>query len=579
MRKIVLTIISLVLIQTVNAKTLYEQLCEFNFNWEKHENVAPLGSAINLESDQNYVQTHLTYVIPILRANPTKEFTAEQKKTRQYLINLLETYREAGKFPANYYRTERTPIFIDEDNTHCALGYLLEQTGFEPIAIEIAEEENYDWVKDIQHEAIPNLQVLSGFTVEELKLIQGAYDFYLPNAFYAPNKYEIPQKPEVIEAYFEAGNGRGRHVLSTDETTNIWCKGEGVDGVLHGRWEQRHSAKLPWIIGYFSNGKRTGQWREYYQGTDKLCRTENWRNDKLNGIRKRFDRQGKLVEEILFKDGVAVTKTNYDLNQSLRFVRKPLDSTSVYTEVYTLEGALLAAGNESVHNPGGLLWFQNIELTALNTFAITSRDISTTNGISGNQESFIDPNTGAGLYNAPPLVEYKKEGDWAYYKEYTVNYKNDTTKKPLLEELMKDYKHFWNEFYLVVHEIDELDLKDGYDSVRIAYRDNYAEEFYGYGKDLYSHVEIRYHELRRFPLYANYNQQRDWWSAPSPTQQGWDLGREAETYKVIRRLGQYNANRERIGVWKHFDASHVLYKTETYLLPWADDNKTFVTAR
>ena len=566
------------MIQTAHAKSLYEQLIAFNFNWEKHSNVAPDGNAIDFETDQNYVETHLSFVIPILKANATHEFTAQQKKTRNYLIGLLDEYRKAGRFPVNYFREERTPIFIDEDNTHCALGYLLEQTGFEPIALEIAAEENYDWVKDIQHEAIPELQVLSGFTVEELKLIQGAYDFYMPNAFYAPNKYEIPQKPEVVEAYFEKNSGRRK--AGTDEMANIWCKGEGVEGVLHGRWEQRYSAELPWIIGYFSNGKRTGQWREYYQGTNKLCRTENWRNDKLNGIRKRFSREGKLVEEILFKDGVAVTKTNYDLNQSLRFVRKPLDSTSVYTEVYTLEGALLASGNETVHNPGGLLWFQNIELTALNTFAITSRDISTSGSQNG-QESFIDPNTGSGLYNAPPLVEYKKEGDWSFYKEYTVNYKSDTSQTDLLGKLMKDYQHYWNEFYLVMHEVEDLDIKSGYDSIRISYRDNYAEEFYGYGNDLYSHVEIRYHELRRFPLYANNHYwQADLWSyGGSLAQNSWRTRDESATYKVVRSLGQLNANNERIGLWKHFDQTHVLFKTETYLKPWGVDSSSIVMAK
>ncbi len=90
MRKIALIIFSLATIQSANAKSLYEQLCEFNFNWKKHSNVAPVGTAIDFVSDQKYVQTHLTYVLPILRANPTDEFTAEQKKTRLHLINILE---------------------------------------------------------------------------------------------------------------------------------------------------------------------------------------------------------------------------------------------------------------------------------------------------------------------------------------------------------------------------------------------------------------------------------------------------------------------------------------------------------
>ena len=572
MIKILFTFISLLIIQTVSAKTLYEQLCEFNYNWNKYGNRVPDGNAVDFKSDQLHVQTHLTHVLPILRANPTGEFTVEQQKTRCYLIEILEEYRLAGKFPLNYFREERTPIFIDEDNTHCALGYLLEQTGLEPIALEIAAEENYNWVKDIQHKAIPHLQVLSGFTVEELKLIQGAYDFYMPNAFYAPNKYEIPQKPEVVEAFFEEGSGR--RSLGGDETVNIWCKGEGEDGILNGRWEQRYSSNLPWIIGYFSNGKRTGQWREYYQGTDRLCRTENWRNDKLNGIRKRFSKQGELIEEILFKDGVAVTKTNYDLHRSIRFVRKLLDSTSVYTEVYTLEGALLAAGNEIVHNPGGLLWFQNIELAALNTFAITSRDISTSNSY-GDEERFIDPNTGSGLYNTPPLVEYKKEGDWLYYREYSANYKRDTNKLEVREQFIKDFEHYWQDLYAIVYEAEDLDLKQGYDSVKVVYSDNYADRFYGFGNDLYTHVELTYHEVRHFPYYANFIPQRDWWNPPN-----YGLSNaEKETYKVVMSLGQYNENKERIGVWKHYDSDHSLYKMETYMKPWSDDTSTKVAAR
>lgn len=561
----IIFIFSLAFIQTANAKSLYQQLVEFNFNWEKYAGVAPKGDAVNFNSDKSYVQTHLSYVLPILKANPLQGFTAEQKTTRRYLIQTLEKYRHAGRFPMNYFREERTPIFIDENNTHCALGYLLEQTGFESIAREIAAEENYDWVKDIQHEAIPHLQAISGFTFEELKLIQGAYDFYMPNAFFAPNKYEIPQKPEVIEAYF--GGGSGRRGLSEDEAVNIWCKGEGKDGVLNGRWEQRFSSILPWIIGYFSNGKRSGQWREYYQGTDKLCRTENWRNDKLNGVRKRFSRDGDLIEEILFKDGVAVTKTNYDLYKSLRFVRKPLDTTSVYTEIYTLEGALLAAGNETVHNPGGLLWFQNIELTALNTFAITSRDISSSNPNAG-QESFINPNTGSGLYNTPPLVEYKKEGDWMYYREYTVNYKMDTNKRNLQEQLIKDFEHYWNDLYVIINEVEGLDLKEGYDSVKVAYSDNYAEDFYGYGNDLYSHIAIKYHDAAASDPYSSLVVAQHFWSHSSSYN---PIAPNLVPHKVVCSLGQYNEANERIGVWKHFDTRRVLYKKETYMIPWVDD--------
>ena len=564
MKKIIVTLISILFIHTVSAKSLYQQLCEFNYNWNNYANRAPNGDAVGFESDQDYVKTHLSYVLPILKSNPTNQFSAAQKRTRAYLIETLEKYRQAGVFPANHYREERTPIFIDENQTHCALGYLLKQTGFETVALEIAEEENYAWVKDIRHEAVPKLQVISGFTVEELKLIQGAYDSYMFGALFAPNKYEIPQKPEVMEVYFE--NGSGRRGGEDGELANVWCKGEGDNGILNGRWTQRFSAELPWIIGYFSNGKRTGQWREYYQGTDKLCRTENWRNDKLNGVRKRFGRDGELVEEILFKDGVAVTKTNYDLKNAIRYVRKPLDSTRVFTEVYTLEGALLASGNEIVHNPGGLLWFQNIELTALNTFAITARDISSTSSGNGGQESFIDPFSGSGLYNAPPLVEYKKEGEWVYYREYSIDYKNDTIDRSVQKQLEKDFHHYSNDLYALIQDVDELDLKAGYDSINVYYTANYGTEFFGYGKDLFSHISLAYHDVTNDLFYADLSGSNSWWSYSQQR----SLNQQVMSYKVVSRVGQYNASGQRIGVWKHFDQDYVMYKTENYLIPWTD---------
>ena len=221
-----------------------------------------------------------------------------------------------------------------------------------------------------------------------------------------------------------------------------------------------------------------------------------------------------------------------------------------------------------------MLWFQNIELAALNTFAITSRDISTSNSY-GDEERFIDPNTGSGLYNTPPLVEYKKEGDWLYYREYSANYKRDTNKLEVREQFIKDFEHYWQDLYAFVYEAEDLDLKQGYDSVKVVYSDNYADRFYGFGNDLYTHVELTYHEVRHFPYYANFIPQRDWWNPPN-----YGLSNaEKETYKVVMSLGQYNENKERIGVWKHYDSDHSLYKMETYMKPWSDDTSTKVAAR
>ena len=554
MKIYITSLLLLLFVQQLAAATFYDQLCEFNFNWKKYESRAPLGEAMIFESDQAYVYAHLSSVLPILRTNPANHLTKAQFSSRMHLIEVLDGYRIARRFPINYHRTERIPVFVDDDGTHCAVAYLLQQTGNEEIVLRLAKADNYAWVKDIHDEAVLVWQQASGLSMEELKLIQGAYDSYMPFAFTGPNKYEIPQKPEQMIAYFEH-NGTKQKRASKEE--NIWCYGEGKDGVLNGRWEQNYAVGIPWIEGYYNNGNRTGQWKEYYQGTDKLCRTENWRNDKLNGIRKRFNRKGVLIEEILFKDGVAVTKTNYDLQGSLRWVRKPLDSNVVWTQVFTFGGALIASGNEKVHNPGKLLWFQNIELTALNSFSITSRDeaVSYQPGHGG---LLVERRFGrVNLFSSPPLVEYKKEGDWIYYREFGSNMEAASLNS-MKEMLGLNYRHFGLDLFQRINLFGSFELISIYDSIQVVYNNDRVYSFHEYGVGNHTHLKIRYHDpsLLSNPRLIRF----------------YDIeNRMIVSENQIKEMGLCNLLDEQIGVWKHFNEQGELYKTERFIIPWKEE--------
>jgi hypothetical protein len=358
----------------------------------------------------------------------------------------------------------------------------------------------------------------------------------------------------VMLVYFENKTTR---LPMEAKKENIWCKGEGSNGVLHGRWVQNYAVGQPWIVGYYENGQRSGQWQEYYQGTKQLCRTENWRNDKLNGVRKRFDRAGKLIEEIMFKDGNAITKTNYDLQDSLTWVRKPLDSNRVWTQVYNFEGALIAAGHEKVHNPGNLLWFQNIELTALNSAAIHSREVVTSGQVYGGRGSSFNPFGRISLYNTPPLVEYKKEGDWIYYKEYAYSAKKPSNSMQAL--LLTNYKHFGSALLNSLHMFDEIHINSGYDSIRVDYADNNLQNFYGYGSRDYTHLQVEYYDANAQPTIA--------WSIYGDY---YNNGIPSTPAPVVKACGQYNRANERTGMWKHFSIVGQLYKTENYLIAWKE---------
>lgn len=498
MKKYFAVLLTTFLAVQCSAISFYEQLCAFNPNWKKYKFSVPIEEAHSFLSDKTYIQAHLATVLTVLQHNPTSHLSKAQKESRKRLLDELADYRVAGKFPINYYRQERIPVFIDPHNTYCAVGYLMKQSGYQDLAKRIAAADNYVWVKDIKDAQLSEWQQASGFSIEELKLIQGAYDSYIENAFFLPNKFEIPQKPACMVAYFDK-NQFGIKLSQTEG--NIWCKGEGENGKLHGKWEQNYAVGIPWIEGYYADGKRTGQWKEYYKGTKKLCRTEHWANDKLNGIRKRFDKNGKLIEEILFRDGKAIMKTNYDLQTSLTQVRIPIetelewdqiykipenygsrtsDQSLVWTKIYNAKGELLAAGHESVYNPSNLQWFQNIELTALNSVAISARSetILNSNLFQNASSTYLGRNgqSSLNLYEQPALVEYRKEGAWTYYKQ------SDDQGANSKNAGVGSYR-FFEESFTPLTKPKIVQVQADYDSIQVVYEQNNIKDFQGFKEE------------------------------------------------------------------------------------------------
>lgn len=550
-----LTILCLLLIlQLATAANFYDQLCAFNFNWKKYSHRAPQGPARTFQSDKEYIQAHLQNVLTILRGNTTAHLDEAQRRSRMLLLQLLDDYRQAGRFPVNDTRQERIPVFIDRNFTHCAVAYLLQQTGHEDLALRIAQADNFAWVKDITADGLLQWQQASGLSLEEVKLIQGAYDFYEPRGYELPNKYELPQKPSCITLYFETTNSwRKQH----PGKQAVWCRGEGSNGILNGRWEQNYSADLPWIIGYYQNGKRTGQWFEYYPGTNLLCRTEYWDHDKLNGTRTRFDQEGKIIEEIQFKDGVAITKINYDRSDSLKWVRQPVDSLHVNTKVYTLNGKLLATGMESIYNPGNLQWFQNIELTALNSAAISARNnIQTSVMINDNYSGMRRP-----VFFSPPLVQYKKEGAWLYFQDCAPQFSNPVGSRNIHEVLHLQFRHFGPGISQSLAMYADAAPVAGYHSLRVVYDNDILQDFYGFGQLNYSHMKIWYHiDKDKNPVYRYVFDRRGMFHAGQP---------------IVKAIGTYDRYNQRVGTWDYFDQQSRLYKTEQYILPKKEEEEEY----
>jgi len=66
-------------------------------------------------------------------------------------------------------------FFIDDANTACAVGYIMQGTGNEALAEYIAETQNNAYVKQMEGENIFEWAKNYGFTADELAWIQPAY--------------------------------------------------------------------------------------------------------------------------------------------------------------------------------------------------------------------------------------------------------------------------------------------------------------------------------------------------------------------------------------------------------------------
>jgi hypothetical protein len=167
-------IINSALAHESNEPNLYSRLLEINKEW-KHVPSREYQEKVSFSNDKDLISTHLNLVIEHLRNNAPKYLQPEQLDNRLSLLSKLQVYAQAKIFPSNLYHRERTPYFIDHLGVHCAVGYMIQQSGRPDLAFAIQNRENYADVRDIQTGGIEEWALTNGFTISELAWIQPAY--------------------------------------------------------------------------------------------------------------------------------------------------------------------------------------------------------------------------------------------------------------------------------------------------------------------------------------------------------------------------------------------------------------------
>lgn len=200
--------------------SLYDHLVEVNKEWLKITDDNFLCEPASFKNDTERIKMHLKLVERYLRENQPAGLNAAQLENRSSVLNILNNYWKAGKFPQNTFHKKRQPYFVDSYGTACAVGYLALETGASELVDRIAEEKNYAYIAELKNHYPELLDWAKtfGFTVEELAWIQPAYS-------------PLPQTWNTV------GNGGGCdgkiNVMKAKDDEMLYLAGEfsEVDGV------------------------------------------------------------------------------------------------------------------------------------------------------------------------------------------------------------------------------------------------------------------------------------------------------------------------------------------------------------
>jgi hypothetical protein len=161
-----------------NSEKFLQQLSKVNSQWSKqpeHLSIINKAGTFQHTNFNQWIATHLMLVEQTLRNRDVSHLSSAQKQNRITLLNELNSYWKAGVFPVNDFLPYKNPVFIDRKGTHCAVGYLMMQSGHDVLAQAIDANEKFAYVYEIKTNGVAEWAVEQGFTIDELAWIQPAY--------------------------------------------------------------------------------------------------------------------------------------------------------------------------------------------------------------------------------------------------------------------------------------------------------------------------------------------------------------------------------------------------------------------
>ncbi|HWL87926.1 MAG TPA: hypothetical protein VNO21_19115 [Polyangiaceae bacterium] len=163
------------------------------------------------------VRTHLAYVEARLRQRDVSALSPVRRASRAALLELLHRYWRAGAFPAGESAVGYLPTFVDSRGVRCAVAYLVEQTAGPDVVARLDRDFHNAFVAQIDAPEFEAWAAASGFTKEELVLVQPSYPPTQPNlamGLAADSRHAAAGDPALQIASLQS-TFRSKHHLSS----------------------------------------------------------------------------------------------------------------------------------------------------------------------------------------------------------------------------------------------------------------------------------------------------------------------------------------------------------------------------
>jgi MORN repeat protein len=272
------------------------------------------------------LRMHEHFVAVRARLAARKATRPELEAMRQKILAHLDAYIAKGTTPDNAHLPWRTPVFIDDDHTICAVGYLIEQTAGRALADKIAQDHRYDFIEDIAR-AMPEVRAwveASGFTLDELGQIQPGYrgpEVLLWQVWHETEDTKIEDgayEHATLVGAFRHHRMEGTWTRKTEDGVVLglgqlhhgngaWtsyfasgaklAEGRYVHNKPDGAWRFYHESGNLAAEGNFLEGQRTGAWQFYYDAKEPTpIATGRFRNNgTIAGTWSHYDARGRLL--------------------------------------------------------------------------------------------------------------------------------------------------------------------------------------------------------------------------------------------------------------------------------------------